>query len=176
MNLRKTVSSDCESIRNIHLSAFPKEERELVAKLAVDLLLHPTTPPTISFVAEDNGLLIGHVVFSPVTVHGQPDIRAWILAPLSVMPEHHRRGIGSDLVRTGMQQAADTGADICFVYGDPAFYNRFGFTAETAAPYTPPYPLQYPFGWQAAMLGETESNKTEVSISCVSPLHDPALW
>ena len=47
------------------------------------------------------------------------------------------------------------GVNVVFVYGDPKYYGKFGFSAEVASAYSPPYELQYPFGWQAVALNNT---------------------
>jgi putative acetyltransferase len=67
MRIREATLSDGDAIRRTHLSAFDADEREIVAKLAVDLLSEGTTPPTIALVAEIGGDAIGHVAFSGST-------------------------------------------------------------------------------------------------------------
>jgi putative acetyltransferase len=68
------------------------------------------------------------------------------------------------------------GVDLLFVYGDPKYYGRFGFNADTARNYTAPYNLQYPFGWQAIALNEFDLARAAVTISCIASLCDPKLW
>lgn len=83
-------------------------------------------------VAAEDGLL-GHVLFSPMTVGGVP---ALALAPLSVAPVAQRQGIGAALVRAGLARAAARGEGWCLVLGEPAYYARFGFAARDAAAVT----------------------------------------
>ena len=66
--------------------------------------------------------------------------------------------------------------NLLFVYGDPKYYGKFGFKADTASRYTPPYKLQYPFGWQAITLNEVGFAESNAKISCVATLCDPELW
>lgn len=176
MTLRIAGSADRDDIHAVHLAAFPESESALVAKLAVDLLAEDTTPQTFSWVAEADGRIIGHVAFSPVTMDSDEPGQGYILAPLGVRPEHHKGGVGSKLVEAGLKHLSDRGVDFVIVYGDPAYYGRFGFSAEAAARFTPPYPLQYPFGWQGLALGEAPSGDTPVRIGCVGSLSDPQLW
>lgn len=68
------------------------------------------------------------------------------------------------------------GVNIVFVYGDPKYYGRFGFSADAAHQYTTPYKLQYPFGWQAILLKAVDIEKSHVAITCVTALGDPKLW
>jgi len=75
-----------------------------------------------------------------------------------------------------MQQLSGMGVGILFVYGDPGYYSRFGFTVDAAERYIPPYKLEYPFGWQGIILGEFSTGKSPVNITCVTALCDPEMW
>lgn len=75
-----------------------------------------------------------------------------------------------------MERLSKASVDAVLVYGDPKYYGRLGFSAETAMGYLPPYTLQYPSGWQAVMLREQGSDERAIEISCVEALLDPALW
>ena len=176
MHIRIATILDRDDIRSVHLSAFAEDEREHVAKLAVDLLSEETTPHTISLVAETNGAVVGHVAFSPVTTVNNDNFQGYILAPLGVKPDYQKRGIGSKLIESGMQRLTRMGVDILFVYGDPEYYSRFGFSADAAEQYIPPYSLQYPFGWQGIALSEFSTERSPVRIDCVTALCDPELW
>jgi len=179
LNIRQSTPQDIPAIRNLHLSAFPKEEREVVAKLAVNLISEPTEPKTLSLVAEtDGGDLAGHVVFSPVWIDNRNEIAGYILAPIGVNPEVQKQGIGSALIRQGLEWLATEGVHLVFVYGDPAYYGRYGFDAGTAVNYQPKFELEFPFGWQALVLdpkGETGPDQP-VTITFVPALQDPGLW
>lgn len=175
MNIRTATALDREPIRRIHLSAFPESEREIVADLAVDLLAHATTPPALSLVAETDRV-IGHIAFSPVTIGSGGSLIGSILAPLAVAPEEQRRGIGTHLVNAGIERLAAMGVDLLFVYGNPAYYGRFGFRADTGSRYEPPFPLQHPCGWQALALGNGIGEGAPVPLTCVRALRDPRLW
>jgi putative acetyltransferase len=82
----------------------------------------------VSLVAEEDGEIVGHIMFSPVQLTGAADVRAMALAPLAVTPERQRAGIGSALVRAGLEECQRRGIDAVFVVGHPAYYPRFGFT------------------------------------------------
>ena len=87
----------------------------------------------VSLVAVENGEIVGHVAFSPVTIDGADagPPGGWLgLGPLSVLPQRHKRGIGTALVREGLARCAALQAGGCVVLGDPAFYGRFGFSAD----------------------------------------------
>jgi putative acetyltransferase len=176
MNTRTATEIDRGPVRDVYLSAFPAGEREVVSTLALALLSEQTRPGTISLVAQTGDDVVGHVAFSPVIVGNVPSLRGYILAPLAVRHEFQGRGAGSRLVEEGMHRLSATGVHLVFVYGDPEYYGRFGFTAHTAKPYEPPYRLQYPFGWQAAALDKGAAEGASGAVLCVAPLCDPALW
>ena len=176
MHIRLATSLDRDDIYNVHWSAFAEGEREIVSKLAVNLLSEESTPQTISLVAETEGIIVAHVAFSPVAIDNNEGIQGYILAPLGVKPDHQKCRIGSRLIDSGMQQLSIKGVDILFVYGDPEYYSKFGFSVDTAECYIPPYKLQYPFGWQAIALNEFSAGKSPGKIACVTSLCDPALW
>jgi putative acetyltransferase len=75
--------------------------------------------------------IIGHVAFSPVLIDGK-DLGWFGLGPISVRPDRQRTGIGSALIRDGLQRLQTMGAKGCVVLGDPAYYNRFGFETHAA--------------------------------------------
>jgi putative acetyltransferase len=176
MRIREATRSDGDVIHRVHWSAFGEDEKEIVAKLAVDMLSEETTPETVSLVAESEGNVVGHVAFSPATVAGIEDIQGYILAPLAVLPDHQRRHIGSLLVETGKRRLSKMGADLLLVYGDPAYYGRFGFSADVAEYCVPPYELEHPFGWQGIVLSERGIPGSPLKLDCVASLRDPALW
>ena len=176
MHIRLATSLDRDNIYNVHWSAFAEDERETVSKLAVNLLSEESNPQTICLVAETEGVVVGHVAFSPVAIDHNEGIQGYILAPLGVRPDHQKCRIGSKLIDSGMQQLSISGVDILLVYGDPEYYSKFGFSLDAAECYIPPYTLQYPFGWQAIVLNEFSTGKSPGKIACVTSLNDPALW
>ena len=173
--IRPAATADRDAIRDLCLRAFDPAENELVARLAVDLLLMNEDPGsgTHCLVAEVGDRVAGYIAFSPVTVDTSADWLGSILAPLAVSPGLQRAGIGSRLVGHGLERVAGTAAVVVFVYGDPTYYGRFGFSAEAAARFPPPCAPRYPFGWQAKVL---RGDGTGGRLSCVPPLREPALW
>ena len=174
VNVRPTASRDHDAIRNVYLRAFPEPENRTVAGLAIELLGAATRPDTLGLVAEADGLIVGHIAFSPVTADFGEGWLGFILAPLGIVPAHQRAGVGSTLIDAGMARLSGDGVDVVFVYGDPSYYGRFGFAA--AVRFLPPYELQYPFGWQAKQLHDDSSDNRITRISCVAALCDPSLW
>jgi len=175
-HIRVAIGLDRDAVQAIHLRAFPDSENQIVSKLAAELLVEETSPKTISLVAETDGVVVGHIAFSPVTIDNDKSWKGYILAPLAVIPEYQKRRIGSKLIESGKERLSRMGVNVLFVYGDPNYYGKFGFDADTASGYSPAYELQYPFGWQAIILNEGVFSESTVRISCVDPLNDPELW
>lgn len=137
--VRPEERHDAAAVRMVHERAFGRaDEARLVEALHRDGFVR------LALVAEVGGGVVGHVLFSdlPVrTVAGTVHLLA--LAPLAVLPEHQRAGIGSALVRHGLHECAERGHRAVVVLGEPAYYGRFGFTTERAASLTSPYSGPY---------------------------------
>ncbi len=176
LRIRKTNNLDLDPIRGIHLSAFPEDEREIVSKLAEALLNENTHPPTINLVAETEDGPVGHIAFSPVRIDQADNWQGYILAPLGVKPDAQKKGIGSELVENGIRIMQRMGVNVLFVYGDPKYYGRFGFSNAVADSYQAPYALQYPFGWQALIINDIANIPSPATLECVDPLCAPDLW
>ena len=84
--------------------------------------------PIISLVAEDNKTVVGHILFSPVSLSGHPGLKVMGLAPMAVASAHQNKGIGSALVRAGLQRCKELQFGAVFVLGHPEYYPRFGFS------------------------------------------------
>ena len=135
MEIRPARPADSAGIRNVHLRAFPTPlEADLVEKLEAD------GDACFSIVAEDAGVIVGHVLLSRMTaeVDGQP-LRALGLAPVGVVPDRQNQGIGGALVEAAVAAARESGEQLLFLLGEPDYYGRFGFTAERAQPFASPY-------------------------------------
>ena len=129
VSIRKERPEDREQVFAVHAAAF---ETPTEAQL-VDAV-RDAVEPVISLVAVRAKQVVGHVLFTPVTVAGGLDKgRAMGLAPLAVHPEFQRQGIGSRLARAGLDACRNIKRDVVFVLGHPEYYPRFGF--EPASEY-----------------------------------------
>ena len=116
------------------------------------------------------------MAFSPIFLKSASGISGYILAPLAVSPQHQQQGVGSQLVRRGINVLTKEGGDVLLVYGDPVYYRRVGFSEKTCRVFMAPYPLAYPFGWTGMMLNETPLPDTPIQFDCVAALSKPDLW
>ena len=90
--------------------------------------LREQAEPVVSLVAEEGGSIIGHIMFSPVVLPEHPRLKIMGLAPMAVVPKHQRRGVGSSLVRAGLEACKTLGFGAVVVLGHPEYYPRFGFS------------------------------------------------
>ena len=93
--------------------------------------LREQAQPVVSLVAEENGEVIGHIMFSPVSLSGCPSLRVMGLAPMAVAPKYQKKGFGSALVRSGLEQCRQLDFDAVVVLGHPTYYPRFGFVPSS---------------------------------------------
>jgi len=130
MVIRDEVIGDFAGIRKVVEVVFARSlEAELVDELRA------SGDSVISLVAVDDDKIVGHVMFSNMTA----PFRALGLAPVSVMPDRQRSGIGSLLVRAGLERAELDGWEGVFVLGAPGYYQRFGFSVAGARGFTSRY-------------------------------------
>ncbi len=119
--IRPEAPQDQDAIHHLNLAAFENgPEAVLVDALRI------SCEEYLAFVAEEYGAVVGHILFTPVTVDGS-DATGMGLAPMAVLPSHQRKGIGSRLVRHGLDHLRQSGCPFVIVLGHPEFYPRFGF-------------------------------------------------
>ena len=176
MKIREATLSDEQDIYALYMSAFGATEAKLVAALSIELLKVESSPKTYGLVAESGSLLIGHVVFSPVRSMADGSLLGYMLAPLAVDPEMQKKKIGSTLVEEGIRILKENSVEVFFVYGDPRYYSRFGFTVVSVKRYAPPYPLTFEHGWQVMHLKENPSSKTSEELECLPMFSNKELW
>ena len=122
MIIREERQGDEARIRGVNVAAF---EKSLEADL-VDALRRQATP-LVSLVAEDDANVIGHILFSPVTLASDPRLILMGLAPMAVVPSRQRQGVGSTLVREGLERCRQLNVAAVVVLGHSEYYPRFGF-------------------------------------------------
>jgi putative acetyltransferase len=129
IRIRTETAADVPAIEAVTISAFlhaphtSHTEQFIVSALRTAGLL------TISLVAEADGTVIGHVAVSPVSI--SDGASGWYgLGPLSVVPEHQGRGVGSRLMHEALRTLRKQGAAGCVLLGEPKYYTRFGFQAD----------------------------------------------
>jgi putative acetyltransferase len=138
VKVRPENDADCCRITMVHDSAF-KDSNE--GRFVWLLRESKRFKRDLSLVAEaEPGTVVGHILFYPITIKGEDFSCASLeMAPLGVLPDYQKRGVGSELVRGGLEAARWLGHESVVVYGDPCYYERFGFKPARAWNIRPPF-------------------------------------
>jgi len=121
--IRQESPGDIPGIRRVNELAFGQTtEADLVDAL------RQVCPELLSLVAEQDGQVIGHALFSPVIIDGGgTTLKGMGLGPIAVLPQRQRQGIGAQLIQAGIRQLSGSGCPFINVLGHPEYYPRFGF-------------------------------------------------
>ncbi len=125
--IRDERPGDAAGIRSLLEAAFPTAlEADLVDRLRA------SCPGHLSIVAVEAGRIVGHIVFTPVIIEARAErLSGHGLAPMAVLPQHQRSGVGSALARAGIERLRQAGCPFIVVVGHPEYYPRFGFVAAS---------------------------------------------
>lgn len=133
--VRPETAADRPAIREVNRLAFGRDDEANLVEA-----LREGGHVRISLAAEEAGRIVGHVLFGELPIETEVGtVEALALAPLAVVPERQRRGIGSLLAREGLRMCAEVGHRIVVVLGHPTFYPRFGFSADKASRLKSPF-------------------------------------
>ncbi|MBL7967141.1 MAG: N-acetyltransferase [Prolixibacteraceae bacterium] len=128
--IRQEMPSDYDAVIELTAKAFETmpfsegDEDRLVASLRTA----STFIPELSLVAELNGKIVGHILFTPLSIdNGQQKFQSLVLGPVSVLPEFQKQGIGGELIRAGHQKTTELGFHSVILIGHPEYYPRFGY-------------------------------------------------
>ena len=134
VDIREERADEAAAIGSVTEAAFATARHSDGNEAAVVAGLRAAGALTVSMVAEEHGEIIGHAAFSPVRIDGAAG--DWFgLGPVSVRPDRQSEGIGARIIRDGLERLAALGARGCVVFGNPAYYGRFGFVADPALAY-----------------------------------------
>ncbi len=139
MVIRNETKADYAAVKLIHDKAFG---HDLESRLIDNLRRSEGFDKGMSFVAELDGKVVGHILFTPVSIESPVgSASAWILAPLAVLKEYRGQKAGTALVQAGIDLARERGEKIILVYGH-RFYERFGFTLAHEKGIFRPHPMR----------------------------------
>ena len=120
VEVREERAGDVAAIRDVNKCAFGQDQEGNI----VDAL-RSNGAALLSLVAALNGRVVGHIMYSPISVGDE--VTGAALGPMAVLPEHQRQGIGSKLIETGNRKLQDAGCPFIIVVGHANYYPRFGF-------------------------------------------------
>ncbi len=140
MILRPEDDSDAGAISEVVRQAFGRAQEALLVEA---LRRDPAFIPELSLVAQAEGEVVGHLLFTLAPIVGKEE--SWpnlALAPLSVRPSWQRQGVGSALMRYGLAACWRLGHQRVVVLGHADYYPRFGFTSASTAGIAAPFPVR----------------------------------
>lgn len=164
MIIRPETTDDYPGIAEVHAQAFGGASEALF----VDLHRHRSAfDPELSLVAEVDGCVIGHALFSPRTIRlMDADVHAVSLGPIAVLPAYQRQGVGGVLIAEGHRVAAAKGCTVCYLVGHSTYYPRFGYRTHAYGTATVMVPT--------AELPESDLEATPVTYEDITALRE--LW
>lgn len=169
IEIRESEPGDFASIEKLYPDVFPDED---LLPLVKELLQE--APDILSLAGIINSSLVGHVIFTICEI-SESSIKVALLGPLAVATNWQRQGIGSAIVRAGLQRLENDSVSHVYVLGDPAYYGRLGFMPEVGV--VPPYslPAEWLGAWQSKSLPNAEPPQPG-KLSVPRPWRKPELW
>ena len=179
MKIRRSTESDRIAIHGIHTSAFGQKQGQEIVGLVNDLLDDESAKPLLSLVAEADGKLVGHILFTAARLQPEDqEVSVRILAPLAVSGDFQGEGLGGMLITEGLRQLAESGAGLVFVLGHPNYYPKFGFQTAGVLGFEAPYPIppEHADAWMVQELRAGVIGSIGGRVQCSEVLNQPQHW
>jgi predicted N-acetyltransferase YhbS len=175
---RTASSAESAAVIQVHREAFGSEGGEEIAALLAAMLQDPTANPLLSLVAQRDAEFVGHVLFTKASLSPASDASAVILAPLAVLPDQQKQGIGGSLIRNGFELLRQQEIDLVFVLGYPDYYTRFGFQPAGILGLHAPYPIEEKNAdaWMVHELTPGSLDASQGTVHCCNALNKPEYW
>ena len=176
MYIRETTDADLNAVLFVEGAAFEGgQEVEFTRRLLAD----PSAKPLLSLMAFIDDQPAGHILFTAAHLVNSPrEVAVSFLAPLAVIPNFQRRGVGGSLIKDGLERLAESGVDLVFVVGHPGYYPRYGFTPAGKLWFETPYPMsqEHADAWMVRALRPDLLGSVSGKVVCCDTLSKPELW
>ncbi|MBN2447757.1 MAG: N-acetyltransferase [Phycisphaerae bacterium] len=175
MQIRPSSQADLPHVLHVERTAFGYDkEAELVRQLLADA----TATPLISLLAYDNEQPVGHILFTRARLMPDEAAEISLLAPLAVVPQAQRQGVGGQLIKRGLEVLTDAGVDLVFVLGHPGYYPRHGFEPAGRHGFAAPYPIpeEHADAWMVQALRSGVIGRVRGTVMCADALNRPEHW
>ena len=175
MHIRETLDSDLIDVLSVERAAFGSDEE---ANLVRDLLGDQSAQPILSLLAFQDDRPVGHILFTKAHLEPKAPLSISLLAPLAVIPEFQRRGIGGKLIEYGLQALSTSGVDLVFVLGHPQYYPRHGFNPAGQQGFDAPFPIpeKDADAWMVKALRPGKIDSFSGTVVCADMLNKPEYW
>ncbi len=182
MHIREATNPDLKDVLTIVRDAFkPTSVDGLVKEEAYvkTLLEDPTAKPLLSLLAFVDQKPVAHLLFTNAHLSPNPNnLQICFLSALAVMPDYQNQGIGTNLLKKGLQLLTESGNHLVFVLGHPNYYPKHGFVPATKQGYQTPYPIpekDQP-AWMVKQLQNGIIGSNSGKISFCDELNKPQYW
>ena len=176
MQIREAVETDLDNVLLVERLAFGHDKE---AGLVKDLLGDPSAQPILSLLAFDGDRAVGHILFTSVRLENAGDGGSMaILAPLAIVPDAQKQGIGGKLIERGLQLLSEAGVHVVFVLGHPDYYPRHGFRPAGTLGFEAPYPIpdEHADAWMVQALRSDVIDSIGGKVICANALNKPEHW
>ena len=176
IKIRKASYSDLDSVLSVECAAFGHDKE---AGLVSDLLEDLSASPALSLLAFDGDQAVGHILFTRALLEGaERTVSVSLLAPLAVVPQAQKKGIGGRLIDEGVKRLKASGVDLVFVLGHPEYYPRHGFQPAGVHGLNAPYPIPdiHADAWMVQELGSGVIGSVHGKVVCADALNRPEYW
>ena len=176
MIIRETKDADLKDILFIEREAF-KSDKE--ANLTKEMLADPTAKPLLSLIAIIENQPVGHILFTNGKISNNPNkVSISLLAPLAIIPQYQKQGIGGMLIKKGLEILSKSGVDLVFVLGHPKYYPKYGFTPANTFGIKAPYPIpeEVADAWMIQTLNPKVIGTVSGKVICCEALNKPIHW
>jgi len=176
MIIRETKDTDLKDILFIEREAF-KSNKE--ANLTKEMLADPTAKPLLSLLAIIENQPVGHILFTKAQISNNPNkVSISLLAPLAIIPQYQKQGIGGRLIKKGLEILSKSGVDLVFVLGHPKYYPKYGFTPANTFGIKAPYPIpeEVADAWMIQAFNPNVIGTISGKVICCEALNKPEHW
>ncbi len=176
MDIREALDSDLDDVVTVERLAFGEESE---AELVRNLLDDPSAKPVLSLLAFAADRAVGHILFTAARLGNTADAASIaLLAPLAVVPDCQKQGIGGKLIENGLRLLSESGVDLVFVLGHPGYYPRHGFEPAGRLGFEAPYPIPQKDAnaWMVQALRPDAIGSLHGKVRCADALARPEYW
>jgi putative acetyltransferase len=175
VEIRNASDSELGAVLSVERAAFASD---VEANLVGELLGDASARPTLSLLAFKDDQAVGHILFTKARLDPETPLSLFILAPLAVVPEFQRQGVGGKLVQHGLKVLSEAGADLVFVLGHPEYYSRHGFRPAGELGFEAPFPIpeKNADAWMVLALRADATAGSRGTVICANTLNKPQYW
>lgn len=175
MFIREALNMDLDNVMSIERVAFGSDEE---ANLVRDLIGDTSAKPIVSLLAIQDDRAVGHILFTKARLEPKAPLSISILAPIAVVPDSQKQGIGGKLIEYGLQVLLESMVDLVFVLGHPEYYPSYGFKPAGNLGFDAPYPIpgKNADAWMVQALRPGAIGTFSGKIICADKLNKPEYW